>query len=70
MDKYTEIEHLYNHSITDNYGGYYGFEPPSTTELMYKINELIDQVNKLSTEIAKHKEDLKWKIYYYFYQVF
>jgi hypothetical protein len=42
------IEKLEKEPITDRYGNCYGADAPSNFELMEKINELIDVINKLN----------------------
>lgn len=41
------IEQLHEQGICDRYGNLYGMCAPSNWELMEKINELIDEVNRL-----------------------
>lgn len=50
------IEQLYEQGICDRDGNLYGMSAPSNFELMKKINELVDEVNRL-----KEKEERKWK---------
>ena len=41
------IEQLHEQGICDRDGNLYGMRAPSNWELMEKINELIDEVNRL-----------------------
>lgn len=50
------IEHLSERIIEDRYGCAYGASAPSNRELMDKINELIDEVNKLKTKLEEKQK--------------
>lgn len=39
----------------DRYGNIYGFNPPSTREIVETVNQLIEKVNKLETEVEELK---------------
>jgi hypothetical protein len=47
------IEKLMSRLIQDNFGTIYGSNPPTSTEITNKINEIIDYLNKLEEK----KED-------------
>lgn len=47
------IEKLELNQIRDQYGNVYGDNPPSSWEMMAKINELIEAVNHLEKKIEK-----------------
>ena len=51
------IEHLSEQTVTDQDGCTYAYSAPSNSELMAKINELIDEVNKLKTKLEEEKKD-------------
>ena len=40
----------------DQYGNIYGYNPPSTREIVETVNQLIIKVNKLETEVEELKE--------------
>ena len=44
------IEFLHEHPIIDRFGNYYGSDAPSHFQMMEKINEIIEVVNKLQEE--------------------
>ena len=46
------IERLCKHIIKDSYGTIYGSNPPTANEMLDKINEIIDYINKLE-EVKK-----------------
>ena len=50
------IEHLSERIIEDRYGCAYGASAPSNWDLMTKINELIDEVNKLKTKLEEEQK--------------
>ena len=41
------IEYLNDRPIIDSFGNCYGFNSPTNSEIMEKVNELIEVVNKL-----------------------
>lgn len=47
------IEQLHKRVICDDYGNAYGCSAPSNFEIMEKINELVEAVNKLLEEKDK-----------------
>ena len=47
------IEQLHEHGIHDRYGNIYGMSVPSNFELMEKINELIEEVNRLKEKFEE-----------------
>lgn len=47
------IEQLHEQSICDSYGTIYGKSAPSNWELMKKINELVDEVNRLKEKFGE-----------------
>ena len=47
------IEQLYEEGICDRYGNLYGMSAPSNFELMRKINELVEEVNRLKEKFAE-----------------
>lgn len=47
------IEKLESNQIRDQYGDVYGEQPPSSWEMMAKINELVDGFNQLEKKIEK-----------------
>jgi hypothetical protein len=51
------IEHLVERIIKDQYGCAYASSAPSNLELKDKINELIDEVNKLKTKLEEEKDE-------------
>lgn len=50
------IEHLSERIIKDQYGCAYASSAPSIWDLMDKINELIDEVNKLKTKLEEEQK--------------
>ena len=50
------IEHLSEQIILDRFGNGYGYSAPSNWDLMNKINELIDEVNKLKTKLEEEQK--------------
>ena len=40
------IEKLYNYPIEDKYGNCYGSNPPTISQIVDKINEIIDTINQ------------------------
>ena len=40
------IERLYYYPIIDECGNYYGYNHPSTSQIVDKINEIIDTINQ------------------------
>ena len=50
------IEKLESYQIRDQYGDVYGEQPPSVWEMMRKINELVEAVNRMEKQIEKQKE--------------
>lgn len=59
-----EIETLHSYPITDIYGNCYGMQQPLMGEVVNKVNEIIDTVNKLQSDVEylKAMED-KRKVY-------
>lgn len=51
------IEHLSKQIILDRFGDRCGYSAPSNWELMDKINELIDEVNKLKTKLEEENDE-------------
>ena len=51
------IEHLSERIIKDQYGCAYASSAPSSQDLVDKINELIDEVNKLKTKLEEENDD-------------
>ena len=47
------IKQLHEQSICDRDGNHYGHRAPSNFELMKKINELIDEVNRLKEKLGE-----------------
>ena len=47
------IEQLHEHPIVDGYGNAYGSGPASQFEMMKKINELVDEVNRLKEKLGE-----------------
>ena len=47
------IEQLYKQSICDRDGNIYGMSTPSNFELMKKINELVEEVNRLKKKLGE-----------------
>ena len=47
------IEQLYEHTICDKYDNVYGAHAPSNFELMKKINELVEEVNRLKKKLGE-----------------
>lgn len=47
------IEHLYERPIRDEYGCAYAYSIPNNRDFMDKINELIDEVNKLKIKLEE-----------------
>jgi predicted small metal-binding protein len=50
------IKHLSERIIEDRYGCVYGASAPNNRELMDKINELIEEVNKLKTKLEEEQK--------------
>ena len=51
------IEQLHEHCICYSDGNLYGMSAPSNWELMKKINELVEEVNRLK---EKFKEEIEF----------
>lgn len=47
------IEQLHEHAIVDSYGNAYGSGPASQFEMMEKINELVEEVNRLKEKFGE-----------------
>ena len=47
------IEQLHELVIIDSDDNYYGMSAPSNFEIMEKINELIDEVNRLKKKLGE-----------------
>lgn len=47
------IEQLQKQGIYDSYGNCYGHRAPSNFELMKKINELVEEVNRLKRKLKE-----------------
>ena len=47
------IEQLHEQGICDSYGNIYGMSAPSNWELMEKINELVEEVNRLKEKLGE-----------------
>ena len=47
------IEQLHEQGICDSYGNIYGMSAPSNFELMKKINELVEEVNRLKEKFGE-----------------
>lgn len=47
------IEQLHEQGIYDSYGNHYGMSAPSNWELMKKINELVEEVNRLKKKLKE-----------------
>ena len=47
------IEKLESNPVWDQYGNVYAEQPPSSWEMMDKINELIEAVNRMEKQIGK-----------------
>lgn len=47
------IEQLHEQGICDEYGYLYGMSAPSNFELMEKINELVEEVNRLKKKLGE-----------------
>ena len=47
------IEQLHEIGIHDRYGNCYGMSAPSNFELMKKINELVEEVNRLKKKLEE-----------------
>lgn len=50
--------------VTDRYGNTYGIDPPTSTQLTNKVNELIDEVEELRSKVSELEEridELEWK---------
>ena len=47
------IEQLHEHGIGDRDDYLYGMSAPSNFELMEKINELVDEVNRLKEKLGE-----------------
>ena len=47
------IEQLREEGICDRYGNLYGMSAPSNFELMRKINELVEEVNRLKEKLKE-----------------
>ena len=47
------IEQLHEISIYDSYGNCYGMSAPSNFELMEKIKELVEEVNRLKEKFGE-----------------
>lgn len=50
------LEHLQSSLITDNYGTVYGENPPSNNEISRTVNDLIDEIESLKTQIEQLKK--------------
>ena len=50
------IKHLSKQIILDRFGNGYECSAPSNWDLMDKINELIDEVNKLKTKLEEEQK--------------
>ena len=48
------IEQLHEHGIGDRDEYLYGMSAPSNFELMEKINELVDEVNRLKEKLGRN----------------
>jgi hypothetical protein len=58
------IQTLSGHPMTDRDGNCYGIQPPTNSEMMDKINELVEAVNNLQQDIDYLKDqDTKRKKY-------
>lgn len=51
------IEHLSERIIKDQYGCAYASSAPTSQDIVDKINELIDEVNKLKTKLEEEKDE-------------
>jgi hypothetical protein len=59
-----EIETLHYYPITDGYGNCYGMQDPSMREVVDKVNEIIDVINKLQSDVEYLKAmEEKHKVY-------
>ena len=47
------IEQLYEQGICDRDGNLYGMSAPSNWELMEKINELVEEINRLKKKFGE-----------------
>lgn len=47
------IEQLHEQGICDSDGNLYGMSAPSNFELMEKINELVEEVNRLKKKLGE-----------------
>ena len=47
------IEQLHEQGICDSDGNLYGMSAPSNLELMKKINELVEEVNRLKEKFGE-----------------
>ena len=47
------IEQLYEQGICDRDGNLYGMSAPNNFELMEKINELVEEVNRLKKKLGE-----------------
>lgn len=47
------IEQLYEERICDRDGNLYGMRAPNNWELMEKINELVEEVNRLKEKLEE-----------------
>lgn len=47
------IEQLHKQTICDKYGNAYGVHAPSNLELMEKINELVEEINRLKEKFGE-----------------
>ena len=47
------IEQLHEHGICGRDGNIYGMSAPSNWELMEKINELVEEVNRLKAKLEE-----------------
>ena len=50
------IEHLSEQIVLDQFGHAYESRTPSIWDLMDKINELVDEVNKLKTKLEEEQK--------------
>jgi len=47
------IEQLHEHGIIDSYGHCHGMSAPNNFEIMEKINELVEEVNRLKEKFEE-----------------
>lgn len=47
------IEQLHEYGIIDSYNNCYGMSAPDNFEIMEKINELIDEVDRLKKKLGE-----------------